>query len=169
MHFKNDGASPHFLCEVRNFCNDNFPGWSIRCEFSHSWPAKSSGCSPPISCMGMCEKNCLEYEVWNAMCIAGSHSGCNGLDQKQSLGSEHCLLFTAKWQGMLLLRVGFFKSESLSMKGSFMKLNLEFKFISSVFVYYLFCILLASEQFSWCLNLSTCLVDNETEIMQHVL
>jgi len=55
------------------------------------------------------------------------------------------------------------------MKGSFMKLNLEFKFISSVFVYYLFCILLASEQFSWCLNLSTCLVDNETEIMQHVL
>jgi hypothetical protein len=55
------------------------------------------------------------------------------------------------------------------MKGSFIKLNLEFKFISSVFVYYLFCILLVFKQFIWCLNLSTWLVDNETEIMQYVL
>jgi hypothetical protein len=50
-----------------------------------------------------------------------------------------------------------------------MKLNLEFKFISSVYVYYLFCILLAFKQFSWCLNLSAWLADNETEIIQHVL
>ena len=48
---------------------------------------------------------------------------------------------------MLLLRVGFFKSDSMSMKGNFMKLNLEFKFSSSVFVYYLFCIVLAFKQF----------------------
>jgi hypothetical protein len=55
------------------------------------------------------------------------------------------------------------------MKGSFMKLNLEFKFISSVFVYYLFFTLLAFKQFSWCLNLTAWLLGNETEIMQHVL
>ena len=50
-----------------------------------------------------------------------------------------------------------------------MKLNLELKFISSEFVYYLFRILLPFKQFSWCLNLSVWLVDNKTEIMQHVL
>jgi len=150
------------------FHNDHFPRWLIRCEVPHSWPASSSGSSPPISYVGMGERNCLEHEVWNAMCIAGSHFGCRGLHQKQSLGSEQCLLFTAKWC-VLLLRVGFFKSESVPTKGSFMKLNLEFKFSSSMFVYYLFCILLAFKQFSWCLNLSIWLVDNETEIMQHIL
>ena len=108
VHFKYDEASPNFSCEVRNFHNDHFPGWSIRCGVPHSWPGKSSGSSPPISCMGMGERNCLEHEVWNAMCIAGSHFGCSRLDQKQSLGSKQCLLFTAKWRGVLLLRVGVF-------------------------------------------------------------
>jgi hypothetical protein len=169
MYFKHDRASPHFSCEVSNFHNDHFPGWSIRCEVRHSWPAGSSDSSPPLSCMGMGERKCLEHEVWNAMCIAGSHFGCSGLHQKQSLGSEQCLPLTAKWWDVLLLKVGFFKWESVSTKGSFMKLNLEFKFISSVYVYYLFCILLAFKQFSWCLNFSAWLADNKTEIIQHVL
>ena len=169
VHFKRDGAPPHFSCEVRNFCTDHFPRWSVSCEIPHNWLARSSGSSSLVYCMGMGERICLEHEVWNAMCIVGSCFGCSRLHQKQSLGNKQCLVFTAQWRDVFLLRMWFFKSESVSMKGDCIKLNLEFKLFSSLFVYYLFCIFLAFKQFSWYLNFSTWFVDNETEIMQHVL